>query len=164
MSTTVKLQHGGIMPNYRCTAACRHCLYACSPTRTGGYITKETAETVSGLLREGGCRSVHIGGGEPFLDFDGLIVLIDTLNKSGISVEYIGTNASWAADRHKTESRLRELMLAGADTLCISYDPFHAEYIPVGLPVNLARICRETGFGYFIRLCQLSELLQPCSF
>ena len=66
MITTDKLFHGGIMANYRCTAACRHCLYACSPERTDGYINEATAESVASLLRTAGCYSVHIGGGEPF--------------------------------------------------------------------------------------------------
>jgi len=150
MIKTDRLSHGGIMANYRCTAACRHCLYACSPERTGGYITREITEEVCELLKAGGCRSVHIGGGEPFLDFDGLLMLIKTVTRSGIRVEYIETNAFWAADRKQITASLMELMKAGADTLCISIDPFHAEYVPVELPLTLAAACNKAGFGYFL--------------
>ncbi len=108
MKTVNRLRHGGIMANYQCTAACRHCLYACSPERTGGYITEDMAKEVCGLLREGGCRSVHIGGGEPFLDFDGLLALVEAATGAGISVEYIETNAYWATDQPLVERRLRE--------------------------------------------------------
>jgi len=142
--------HGGVMANYRCTAACRHCLYACSPERTDGYITEATAKTVAKLLREGGCRSVHIGGGEPFLDFDGLLMLVRILIDNGISVEYIETNAYWASDKDHCKTYLRELLRAGAGTLCISLDPFHAEYVPIQLPLTLAEICHNVGFGYFL--------------
>jgi hypothetical protein len=139
------------MANYRCTAACRHCLYACSPTRgDDGYITEETAVEVAGLLKEGGCRSVHVGGGEPFMDFDGLCILINTLTKSGITVEYIETNAFWANSRPVIERRLRMLSKVGAGALCISIDPFHAEYIPVQKPLFLAESCRNAGFGFFL--------------
>ena len=150
MIRTERLNHGGIMANYRCTAACRHCLYACSPERTDGYISVDNAKTVSRLLREGGCRSIHIGGGEPFLDFEGLLLLVRTVTSLGVRVEYIETNAYWAQDYRETASRLRELTKAGADTLCISFDPFHAEYVPIELPLNLAAICQEVGFGYFL--------------
>ena len=150
MLTTNRLMHGGVMANYRCTAACRHCLYACSPERTDGYITEATAKTVAKLLREGGCRSVHIGGGEPFLDFDGLLMLVRILIDNGISVEYIETNAYWASDKDHCKTYLRELLRAGAGTLCISLDPFHAEYVPVQLPLTLAEICHKVGFGYFL--------------
>ena len=150
MRTVNRLRHGGIIANYQCTAACRHCLYACSPERTGGYVSKETAEEICVMLREGGCRSVHIGGGEPFLDFDGLTEFVQTVSKAGITVEYIETNAYWATDERQIENRLRVLARAGADTLCISIDPFHAEYVPVKRPLFLAEICRRFGFGYFL--------------
>jgi len=150
MQTTERLIHGGVMANYRCTAACRHCLYACSPERTGGYITELTAKSVASLLRSAGCYSVHIGGGEPFLDFDGLLMLVRTLTYSGINVEYIETNAYWASDTGRVTTRLQKLLHAGADTLCISLDPFHAEYVPIGLPLSLAMTCQSVGFGYFL--------------
>lgn len=150
MRTTGRLIHGGIMANYRCTAACRHCLYACGPDRTGGYITSETARAVCALLRKGGCPSVHIGGGEPFLDFEGLLSLVSAVNAAGIGLDYIETNACWAQDERKTRGRLRALLDLGVDTLCISVDPFHAEYVPVERPISLAKACERAGMGYFL--------------
>jgi len=146
-----RLYHGGIMANYECNAACRHCLYACSPdNRAGEYILKEAAKDVCKLLVKGGCRSVHIGGGEPFLDFDGLIMLLETARNAGIQVEYIETNGFWAADEVQAKAYLGDLVKAGADTLCISLDPFHVEYVPYALPLRLAEICRRNHFGYFL--------------
>jgi len=167
------------MTNYQCNAACRHCLYACSPERSGGYIQPTMAEEICGLLREGGTRSVHIGGGEPFLDIDGLIMLLETASQQGIAVDYIETNAFWAKDEDRALKYLRALKAVGVDTqvawassqasspsnsrrerpgsaqaerpaLCISLDPFHAEFVPPELPVKLAEICRKEGFGYFL--------------
>ncbi len=140
----------GIMVNYRCTAACRHCLYACSPTRNGGYMAHETAVSVAALLRKGGCRSVHIGGGEPFLEFDKLLDVLTVLNDAGISADYIETNAYWANDGDEVKRRLRALQTVGADTLCISLDPYHAEHVPPAKPLFLAKCCGEAGFGYFL--------------
>ena len=150
MRTVKRLNHGGIMANYKCNAACRHCLYACSPERSGGFISKAGAGDICGLLREGGCRSVHVGGGEPFLDFDGLVELVGTVRNAGINVEYIETNAFWARDEYKVEQQLRALLKTGADTLCISLDPFHAEYVPVKMPLFLAEMCRRVNFGFFL--------------
>jgi len=150
MLTADRLQHGGVMANYRCTAACRHCLYACSPERSAGYITEAAAEYIAELLLLGGCRSVHIGGGEPFINFNGLLKLVRVLTHGGVNVEYIETNAYWASDVKQCENQLKELYKAGADTLCISLDPFHAEYVPIELPLSLAKICRDIGFGFFL--------------
>lgn len=147
---SIKNGHCGIMPNYECSAACRHCLYACSPTRSVGYMSKAMMEETCRTLAEGGCRSVHIGGGEPFLDFDGLISLLNNCKKFGIAVEYIETNASWVESDADITERLRALAKAGADTLCISVDPYHAEYVPYAKPLKLAEICGKIGFGYFL--------------
>jgi len=145
-----RVMHCGIMVDYKCTAACRHCMYSCSPTRTGGYITEKTTESVAVLLRSVGCRSVHIGGGEPFIDFDGLVNHVRILTDAGISVEYIETNAYWATDTELCKKRLQELLRAGADTLCISVDPYHAEYVPLERPLSLVKICHSIGFGFFL--------------
>ena len=148
--TIERLRHGGIMTNYQCNAACRHCLYACSPERSGGYITSQKAKEICDLLRDGGCASVHIGGGEPFLDIDGLVMLLQTARNAGITVAYVETNAFWVEDESRAAKYLRAIKAAGADTLCISLDPFHAEYVPAALPVKLADVCRRVGFGYFL--------------
>jgi len=144
------LIHGGIMVNYQCSAACRHCLYSCSPTRGAGYIDEESAEKICRLLLKGDCRSVHIGGGEPFLDFDGLVMVVRKLNRAGIKLEYIETNANWAADREKAKEKLKKLLAEGACTLCISIDPYHAEYVPYGTALALAELCDKTGADYFL--------------
>ena len=144
------LHHCGIMTNYECTAACRHCLYACSPERTGGYISEPVMDEVCEILKKGKCCSVHIGGGEPFMNFDGLLTLLKKLKAHGITVDYIETNGYWATDENQTVERLRQLSAVGADSLCISVDPFHAEYVPYSLPLNLANYCRKSGFGYFL--------------
>jgi hypothetical protein len=143
------LTHGGIMVNYQCNAACRHCLYSCSPTRSSGYVNEQTAENICWLLRKGGCRSVHIGGGEPFLDFEGLVMMIRALQRADISLEYIETNAYWSLQDSGRE-KLERLLSEGAQTLCISIDPYHAEYIPYGAPVALAELCEKTGMNYFL--------------
>jgi hypothetical protein len=68
--------------------------------------------------------------------------------RSGIKIEYVETNGFWAGDG--AAQKLRALKAAGADTLCISSDAFHAAFVPEALPRRLAEICRQEGFGYFI--------------
>ena len=143
------LIHGGIMVNYRCNAACRHCLYACSPVRRPGYITKEKIREICSLLKKGHIGSVHIGGGEPFLDFEGLLEVVRCLNSSGIRLDYIETNAFWANNSIRDEY-ITALVDEGVRALCISIDPFHAEYVPWENPVNLAYACDKKGLDFFL--------------
>jgi hypothetical protein len=137
------------MANYRCTAACRHCLYGCSPAREDGYLSRDKAREICALLRRGGCGSVHIGGGEPFLNFQGLILLVRELREAGIKLEYIETNAFWALGKDSRE-RIDTLLREGVEALCISLDPYHAEYVPYRAPLVLARRCDQAGLGYFL--------------
>jgi len=144
------LYHGGIMVNYKCNAACRHCLYASSPSRKTGYISKDMLELVCKLLKKGNCNSVHIGGGEPFLDFDSLLMVIETLNSQRIRLEYIETNAFWVSDENSARQKIEKLLAKGVNSLCISIDPFHAEYIPYSYPLNLYSLCQKMGMDSFL--------------
>jgi len=145
METTQQKRHCGILVNYECNAACRHCLYACSPGRSADYMTPETADKICSLLKMRGFNSIHIGGGEPFLNIDGLLEVIKVVHKAGITIEYVETNGFWAADESQALQYLNAIKSAGADALLISLDPFHAEYVPVGLPLRLAEMCKEVG-------------------
>jgi organic radical activating enzyme len=162
MLQTGTLHHGGIMVNYQCNAACRHCLYSCSPTRSPGYMEEQKAEEICMLLNRGNCRSVHIGGGEPFLNFDSLVMMVRALRNAGISLEYIETNAYWAADAsdvNTAREKLKRLLEEGVNTLCISIDPYHAEHVPPAGPLVLAKLCRKTGMGFFLWKQEFLQLL-----
>jgi hypothetical protein len=76
-------------------------------------------------------------------------MMVKELAASGISLEYIETNAFWADDKNAAEM-LQRLVKAGVDALCISVDPYHAEYVPYILPLHHAEICGKTGKGYFL--------------
>ena len=50
MSTAKKLHHRGLIVNYNCNAACRHCMVASSPERSDDYLSPEVAERICKLL------------------------------------------------------------------------------------------------------------------
>ena len=142
---------GGIIANYRCPAACGHCMYGSGPDAEPGYITEDTARRLCKKLRALGCRSLHIGGGEPFLQLDGLTALIRVINGSGIALDYIETNAAWITeDDTRNRGILRQVAEAGGETIMVSADPFHAAFIPFKKPRALIRLLRETGTPFFI--------------
>lgn len=120
-----KLYSGGVITNYACTSSCAHCLYNCGPYREKEYITYENAVRIFSCIRELGCYSVHIGGGEPFLHAKGLAKLLDAAAKERVAVEYVETNASWFTDPKKTEKRLSDLKKKGLKRLLVSISPYH---------------------------------------
>ncbi len=113
-------------------------------------MTKETAENTASLLKESGAWSVHIGGGEPFINFDGLCTLIEALRKNGIMIDYIETNGFWCKDEAFARARLERLKSLGADSIMVSVDPFHIEFVPLERVLLLCNLLDEYGFEYFI--------------
>ena len=140
----------GIIVTYKCTAACLHCCYSSSPQRDGAYISRETADKIFALLNKTGCRSVHIGGGEPFINFNGLLETCKSAYDNNVAIDYIETNASWFTDEASVSQKLKELRAAGVDCLLISVDPFHNEFIPYAKIKSLLKCCEKNSFGTFV--------------
>jgi len=141
------LRSGGVITNYYCTSSCKHCLYRCSPKWPKEYITPTAAEQNFAAIRKRGCPSVHIGGGEPFLQPEGLAETLAAANRSGIHVEYVETNSSWFRDLDSACRILENLAGLGLTTLLVSISPFHNEFIPFAKVQGVLAACRETGIS-----------------
>lgn len=144
-----KLRAGGLITNYFCSSSCKHCLYNCSPKWEKRYIDPDTAETNLMTIRSLGCRSVHIGGGEPLLRPEKLITVLEIASKVGITVEYVETNSSWFQGIESAESMLSELRGKGLHTLLVSISPFHNEKIPFFKVQGVIESARQVGVGIF---------------
>ena len=144
-----QLSSGGLITNYNCTSRCRHCLYACSPKRGKAYINTETTQAVFRCIRNLGCSGVHIGGGEPFLNPDGLINVIRIAGEEGVQIDYVETNSSWYKDPVQAGKLLTSLVNAGCSTLLISISPYHNEFIPFKKVKGVLSACRKVGMNVF---------------
>ncbi len=140
---------GGIITNYHCTSKCRHCLYACSPTRSKEFIEPGMVIQHIRKIKELGCYSVHIGGGEPFLNQEGLLKTLESIASEGIGVDYVETNSSWFRDHDQAVELLKEMKKFKLHTLLVSISPFHNEYIPFGKTKGLIEACRYAGIKVF---------------
>ncbi len=149
-SFTIKtLFSGGIITNYHCSSKCRHCLYACSPKRNDDYMSAEMATRIFKKLKSMGCYSIHIGGGEPFLNPDGLEKVLETARTENINVDYVETNSSWFRDIENAVDILLKLKKAGLTTLLISISPFHNEFVPFRKVKGVMSACHRTGLSVF---------------
>jgi len=128
-------------------------------------MDEATAERACGHLRRLGCPGVHIGGGEPFLDVDGLLTLIQTILHSGLELEYIETNGAWiTGDDGRDRRTLDAVVRAGGGPVMVSADPFHVEFVPFWKPQTLIRLLEETGTPHFVwqhRYLPLLNKLDP---
>ncbi len=140
---------GGIITNYYCSSRCGHCLYACSPKWDKLYLSVNTAQLLCEKIKSLGCHSIHIGGGEPFLDIDSLVTICFEIQNAGLAIEYIETNSSWYKNREEAVSILNRLKQRGVSTLLISISPFHNAYIPFGKVKGVIETCQEIGINVF---------------
>ena len=144
-----RLRSGGLITNYFCTSTCKHCLYNCSPRWEKRYIDSKTAEKCLMKIRSLGCRSVHIGGGEPLLRPEKLGTVFEIATKIGVSVEYVETNSSWFRDIESAKALLARLRQKGLQTLLVSISPFHNEQVPFSRVQGVIEAAKQVGVGIF---------------
>ena len=145
MAGIFKLTSGGLMVNYRCSARCGHCLYNCSPDREGDYISADLAKEVFLRVRALGTPSMHVSGGEPFLDVDKLCAVLQAAQEAEMPIDYIETSSSFVTNEEqalRTVLRVRDL---GVWTLSLSISPYHNEFIALDKVLLLSNACREAG-------------------
>jgi hypothetical protein len=144
-----RLISGGLITNYFCTSRCRHCLYNAGPHWDKKYIDPETAEANLRMVRDLGCYSVHIGGGEPLLRPDALGEVLTVAARIGVSIDYVETNSSWFKNPESARQTLARLRRRGLRTLLISISPFHNEFIPFAKVKGVIEASRQAGVEIF---------------
>lgn len=144
-----RLVSGGIITNYHCTSACRHCLYRSSPRRSKDYLTADKARKILRCIRNAGCHSIHIGGGEPFLNSESLARVLAAAQQARVGIEYVETNSSWFTSIDTAVDLLLRLKQQGLRTLLVSISPFHNEYIPYARIIGVMNACQKAGIHVF---------------
>lgn len=140
---------GGLFLTYKCTGACKHCMYACSPNWNADWIDPEGARKVLFLLSDKFKEypsinprkidfnsGLHFTGGEPFLNFDLLLELTKMANDLEIPGTFVETNCFWCTDQEKCEEKLSALKEAGLNGILISINPFTLEHVPFNRTMN----------------------------
>jgi len=146
-------EFAGLLLTYWCNARCAVCYVHSGPDRGGMMATADALELWAGLdrlaARHDRVMRVHLSGGEPFRDWPRLVSIIHEARAAGLTaVEKVETNAFWATDDDHTRARLELLDALGMQTLVISTDVYHQEFVPfarVGRCVRIAR--RVLGLG-----------------
>ncbi len=141
---------GGLIVTYRCTASCAHCLYKSSPRRDPAYMGEGMLRKLLRKAASLGCRSFHIGGGEPFLDPDALLRVIRVMREEGATIDYLETNGFWYRDPDSAAALLERIQEAGCQTLMVSLCPFHIPYIPLYKVEGAIAAAARVGMEFFL--------------
>lgn len=131
-----------ILFTYRCTIACRHCLFACKPGRPDVVMQPEQCVRHLRKLHELG-RVVHIAGGEAMMYWDVLAQTLRLARSEGVMPHFIETNGSFATNDAIVHERLGFLKQQGLMGILLSCDPYHQEFVPPASILRTRRIARE---------------------
>ncbi len=155
----------GLVLSYRCTAACRHCMYACSPEWDGDWITEsDLGHLLSSIAPYiepapyganwvGLNSGLHFTGGEPFLNFDLLCSAVSMAAEMGIPSTFVETNCFWCVNDRVTRDKMRLLREKGLRGIMVSINPYYLEYVPFENTSRAVGIGREV-FGGNLMLYQ----------
>lgn len=144
-----RLIAGGVITNYFCPSSCAHCLYNCGPHWPREYLSQVRARILFEKVRSMGCRSVHIGGGEPLLRPRALGAVLSAARRARMVIEYVETNAAWYKDPESARTLLSSLRHQGLRNLLISISPFHNGHIPYRKTQGAMRAAYEAGINVF---------------
>jgi hypothetical protein len=141
------LLSGGIITNYHCSSNCRHCLYKSGPGRSRHFLEPDTAAALLARIKLLGCRSVHIGGGEPLLNPATVAHTLRAARAAGVAVDYVETNSAWYTGPEKAAAILSRLKEAGLSALLVSISPFHNATIPFARVQGVLQACDQVGIA-----------------
>ncbi len=144
-----RLVAGGVIPGYFCTSGCRHCLYRSGPWRGKGFLEAGPAEELFRRARSLGCRSLHIGGGEPLLQPAGVEALLAAARRAGVGIDYLETNAAWFRDEPSAVELFGRLRRGGLRAVLVSISPFHNEFIPFRKTQGAIAAAERAGLSVF---------------
>ena len=126
------LASGGLILSYRCTNTCAHCLYRCSPRRPDHWMAPDMQEEVlDALAREASLSDIHIAGGEPTLNMDCTVSVLEGCRARKLAGSYIETTGWWCTTVEKGVDHFRRLFEAGLRCALVSVSPYHNEFIPL---------------------------------
>ncbi|MCM8807336.1 MAG: radical SAM protein [Candidatus Omnitrophica bacterium] len=121
---------GGLIISYQCNLACIHCLYNCRPSWKGWAKIEDIDKILSRLCKIKNFNSLHLTGGEPFMNLPLLIESIKLCKRYNLSF-FVETNCYWAKNEEYAEKILRKLKEVGLNSILLSYSIFYADKIPI---------------------------------
>lgn len=153
MVTTMKINPKSLtfLMTYKCTSECKHCLFRASPYQDNLISLKDVKRDLRNLKTNHPVDSVYFFGGEPLLYFELLVNLIREVKKLEIpNCETIGiiTNGFWGKNDSISKKYAKGLKEAGLNSLVISVDAFHQEFVPIDAVKGTIRAAREVGIEW----------------
>lgn len=134
-----------ILFTYRCSIACKHCLFGCAADRPEVVMTPRLCADSLAMLHETN-RIVHIAGGEAMMYWETLAEALRLAHADRCEPHFVETNCSFAANDNIVRERFTYMADHGVKGLYASADPFHQEFVSPERYLRVRRIAKEV-FG-----------------
>ena len=131
-----------VLFTYRCSIACKHCLFGCAAERPDLVMTPRQCLDALVMLHQTG-RVVHVAGGEPMLYWPTLRESLRLAAERDAAPHFIETNCSFAVSDDVVTERLQFMAEHGVRGLYASADPFHQVSVPAERFLRVRRLAQE---------------------
>lgn len=142
-----------ILTGYNCGFKCAHC--GVSGDRRLHLSGKETA-LLHGTINRYKFRTVSFVGGEPTLYIPEINSVIAGIKDTSSTEIYITSNGSFAGTAAAAAATLSSF--SKLDRVQLSYDKYHAEFLPFNNVGHVYRSCRKLGIEFSVVLTIQSPL------
>lgn len=137
---------------HKCPLSCAHCCFSASASNQDKLSANQIIKTIK-YLDNSMIKMVAFTGGEPFLLGQTLIKAVHAANQRGFKTRIV-TSGYFGENFSKSEMRLKALEKAGLKELSISWDDFHAEFIPFEYIRNVFWAAKKLGLVVGINIVQ----------
>ncbi|MFX1386925.1 MAG: radical SAM protein [Promethearchaeota archaeon] len=141
--------------SYKCTNECKHCAIPGSPNQDEtsmelGDVKKYLEDVTANYIVD----EVGFFGGEPLLNLDLLISLIEEVKRYDIPKIGLPTNGYWGKDEKIAKNYALKLKEAGLNTIGFSVDTFHQEFVPLDAVKRAMKAAHEVGIEQIYSMTQ----------
>lgn len=158
MTTEENLKHIPFLSfivSYKCTNECKHCALQGSPNQDESTIElKDVRRYLEDITSNYIIDEIGFFGGEPLLNFDLLISLIEEVKEFGIHKIGLPTNGFWGKNESIAKEYALKLKKAGLYRISFSVDAFHQEFISIDTIKQAIRAAHEAGIEWIAVLSQ----------
>ncbi|MCI9074839.1 MAG: radical SAM protein [Dorea sp.] len=132
----------GIALTRKCTAQCEMCCFECGPDKEERLEKELVFRIIDEAAEIEEIRKIGFTGGEATLCADVLLEAIARTKQNGMKSS-LTSNGVWGAGPGTAMEWLVRLKAAGLDSLTLSIDEYHQNYVPLESIRNIIRANRE---------------------
>jgi hypothetical protein len=140
-----------IITTHKCTAACDHCCFHCSPRLERHIPVPRIHQYIEQATEVASLRLVVFTGGECFLLGRDLDELVGTTTRNGLRSRFV-SNGFWAVSPGAARKRLDKLVHQGLGEANFSTGDAHERYVKPEYVVNGAAAAAEMGLPVSIMI------------